>query len=97
MSRERKRFLDLRKRVLDVVDQLRGAGEPGKSYDGDMSVEYFIGYDGEEKYKVELHCYLIGPSRHYSWSGKTLNAALNKAEKDINKWIAEANELYADG
>lgn len=37
----------------------------------------------------KLHCYVIGPSRHYEWRGRTMDEALDKAEADINTWIEE--------
>ena len=39
---------------------------------------------------VTLHCCVLGPSRHYTWKGYTIEAALQRAEKDITEWIKGA-------
>jgi hypothetical protein len=38
-------------------------------------------------YGVELHCYVLGPHRHYKWNGSTLGEALRKATRDVKRWI----------
>lgn len=38
---------------------------------------------------VELHCYVLGPSRHYRWSGPTLAAACELATEHVTEWVVE--------
>lgn len=40
-------------------------------------------------YVIELHCYVIGPNRHYRWDGYTFDVALGKAERQIGSWLKE--------
>ena len=49
--------------------------------------EYDNKPDQPDFYLIRLHCYVLGPGRHYEWKGRTLKNALDKAEKDINQWI----------
>lgn len=45
--------------------------------------------DFPECYTIRLHCYLLGPHRHYEWTENTLLEAVNRAKQDIDKWISE--------
>lgn len=66
-----------------------------KRYEGTVSVafpNYFEHLDGEEWVEVRLSCYVLGPSRHYSWLGDTLDEALDKAFADLESWIGEASD-----
>lgn len=90
-------FLKLRKRLLDALNK---ASEeyPGKSYEGEMAISYH--YPGiydfvEEGKENEPDCvaivadfYLIGPHRHYTWEGRTLEEAVKQASENIDTWIA---------
>lgn len=38
---------------------------------------------------IELYCYVLGPDRHYKWSGKTIHDAVDLCKKDITRWIEE--------
>lgn len=65
-----------------------------KSYEGAIDIHY-PGYhhkDGKGDYYVELHCYVLGPSRHYTWWGDSVDDALSKATVDVQKWILEMEE-----
>ena len=63
-----------------------------KTYEGTFEVvfpNYFEERDGYvSPWVVVLRCYLIGPHRHYRWSGKTFGEALSKADRDIRAWMA---------
>ena len=37
--------------------------------------------------RIRLYCYVLGPHRHYEWSGPTFTDALRKAEAEIDSWI----------
>ena len=96
MSREEQsRFKALRKAVMDAIaEELREDGHC-KSYEG--AFELIVGYpnffedeaatSGPDSCCIRLHCYVLGPSRHYDWIGKTFSEALDKAEKEVKSWI----------
>jgi len=69
-----------------------------KSYEGGLNVEwpnYFEDKDTSENngwytngsWMITLHCYLLGPSRHYRWIGKSFQECLEKFELDATHWI----------
>lgn len=87
----------LREKVFNAVRYCKERGEPGKSYEGTFEVhfEYPSWCDNDDIKappcfcEIRLHCYLIGPSRHYTWTGKNMESALNKCRRDIEKWCKE--------
>lgn len=90
-------FLKLRKRVFDAlskIDMSCGC----KSYEGtfEISIEYnnYFEQENDDIYDVviKLHCYVLGPARHYTWKGKTLLEAVNKCKIDVEQWIETALE-----
>jgi len=90
------RFDELRKKILSFIDKKYKAGEGIKMYEGRMNVsfEFPIYTDDPQgtanpEVNIHLDCYVIGPARHYDWSGETFEIALNKAEKDIKEWIRD--------
>lgn len=91
------RFYALRRRVFEAIDRIRAEGESGKIYEGlfeiciDFEECYGVGNMKNEPMAIEikLHCYLLGPYRHYSWRGKTFAEALDHAEAQIDVWIRE--------
>lgn len=96
MARQMQRFYALRKRVLDAIASMLedGSGEHHKSYEGAMELrlewpEFFVPnpYTAEPEATVVLHCYLLGPGRHFEWHDTTLQAALDRAERDIEEWM----------
>jgi hypothetical protein len=68
-----------------------------KSYEGRIVVAFpdYFHEHGEpddrdpNAYSVDLHCYVLGPHRHYNWTGRTLGEALRKATRDVRRWIKE--------
>ena len=94
-----KRFIALRRRVMQAIHRELELNDYCKFYEG--TFEIFVSYpnyfdreydnkpDEPDFYIIRLHCYVLGPGRHYEWRGSTLKNALDKAEKDINKWIRE--------
>jgi hypothetical protein len=91
-----KRFIELRKKVMKAISEI-DLSNGCKSYEG--TFEWVVGYPnyfedetgdrGAYFFKLVLHCYVIGPGRHYEWTGKTMDEVLKKAEKDIDRWIGE--------
>lgn len=42
---------------------------------------------GPEFYALTLHCYVLGPSRHYRITGRTPDEVLEKFEELIQSWL----------
>ena len=87
-------FLYLRRTVYEYIkDYLKDDGDH-KSYEGAWELltcypSYFDSetfYDGPEAVVATLHCYVLGPSRHYEWRGRTWKEAFEKAKRDIEEW-----------
>ena len=99
MDKEYKRFLALRLCVMQAIRRELERDNSCKSYEGTFEIlvsypdyfdqEYDNKPDQPDFYLIRLHCYVLGPGRHYEWKGRTLKNALDKAEKDINQWIRE--------
>jgi len=102
------RFVQLRAELFTAIAQSLAEDGHCKSYEGALSVslpnffeeraahEHDYGWLREEAWGIELHCYLIGPNRHYRWSGVSFDEALCKAELDIRAWIAGDYRLRHD-
>jgi hypothetical protein len=61
-----------------------------KSYEGAVEVRYpdfFEWREGEGPWTVKVHCYVLGPSRHYDFSGATLDEAVGKAIDAVEAWV----------
>ena len=91
-----KAFNQLRKRFAKAVWREIRKGDGCKSYEGTW--ELLIGYPdafedetGEAEpnfYRIQLHCYVLGPNRHYEWSGDTWEQALERCLTDVEGWLA---------
>ena len=90
------RFDRLRQRVMRAVEyELKLNDGYCKSYEGAFEVtmsfpEYFQDETGTKPpdfVSITLHCYVLGPHRHYTWEGPTFLDALRKAEAEIDSWI----------
>ena len=84
------RLEKLRLELFDAIDYAIKMDGHHKSYEGKLAMVWPHRFTDE--YAIELSCYVIGPSRHYSWGGKSFDEALTKAEKDIREWIKEEYE-----
>jgi hypothetical protein len=86
----------LRVDLLAAIQERIDADGYCKSYEGMIKLVWpswnQIDNGTEEPWTVELHCYLIGPSRHYDWTGATPLQAVQRAENDIRDWIDESRE-----
>jgi hypothetical protein len=88
------RFLALRRRVMQAIRRELEEDPCYKSYEGtfELLASYPDYFDGEytdepDFFKIVLHCYVLGPARHYEWTGKTFKEALDSAEGEIDSWI----------
>lgn len=92
-------FMSARKKVAEYLAEYFAHDEDGccKSYEGtwELLVSYPNYFEDEtatakpDYYQVTLHCYVLGPGRHYEWSGKTWAEVFRKCNADIDKWIKE--------
>lgn len=83
------RFLSLRSDLFKAIKYALEQDGHCKRYEGQMGMHWPNYFDDD--YAVNLDCYVVGPSRHYLWKGKSFTEALDKAETDIRQWI---NEIY---
>ena len=89
------RFDALRKRVMAAIAEQLAEDPCCKSYEGAFEwTTCYPNYFDDEKgvaapnyFVLELHCYVLGPSRHYRWYGKTRTEVLDKAEREIESWL----------
>lgn len=91
---ERKQFELLRARTFEGIKKALAIDSYCKSYEGAFEVlqlytDYFEDNNAiaAPEVIIRLHCYVLGPARHYEWKGKTFEEALAKAEYDISDWI----------
>ena len=81
----------LRKDLFDAIDYAIKHDGHHKSYEGKLAMIWPHRF--EDEYTITLDCYVIGPSRHYYWSGKTFAEAFELAERDIREWIKNEYEV----
>lgn len=94
---DKERLYELRKRVFRAIKEQLEEDPMCKSYEGAIEVgceypnffeddEYEIGDALPAAYYIRLHCYVLGPSRHYDFVGKTFRQALDEFEKALDEW-----------
>ena len=93
------RFLTLREKVFFAIQKELQMDGHHKSYEGTFEIttcypNYFDNANEPDFYTITLHCYVLGPKRHYEWVGKTLDEALDNAEREITEWLNETNREY---
>ena len=95
-------FDKLRQKVNKAITYMKcERHEPGKFYEGEWEITFhYPGWDEDaagtmspDWCKIKLYCYLIGPSRHYEWTG-TLKEAMSRCRKDVTQWC---EEVYDEG
>lgn len=95
MTEIKQRFQRLRQLVMLAIKARLAEDSCCKSYEG--TFEWLVSFpsyfeDGEgtkgpDSYCLLLHCYVLGPARHYKWYGATPEEALESAEKEIETWL----------
>lgn len=97
------RFDRLRERTANAIAyELQQNDGACKSYEGTWEVlisfpDYFSDNTASSPpdfTEIRLHCYVLGPHRHYEWKGDTFFDALLKAEAEIDSWIEHQKEEY---
>lgn len=99
-KKDQERFSVLRKKVADYIRWYLEDDCGHKSYEGTWEAlasypSYFEDETGTAEpdfYRLTLHCYVLGPSRHYDWDGSTFGEALDECERDIDQWIRSEME-----
>ncbi len=98
MNREEyKLFMSIRQTVASYICDYLKEDYGHKSYEGtwELLVSYPSYFEDEtatscpDFYQITLHCYVLGPGRHYDWHGKTWTEALKKCKNDIERWVKE--------
>lgn len=97
-------FSALRKRLAEALAALLKEDPHHKSYEGSWELTFcfndvFRDPEGDAPpyfFMIRLHCYLIGPSRHYEWGGTSWEEALLRCRHDVEMWIKEAFEIDGD-
>lgn len=92
----KEQFYELRKRLAKAIAVEIALGYGHKSYEGTWEISYgFPDYFDDptadappEAVKIQLHCYVVGPGRHYQWYGKDFDEAFEKCKADVEKWLA---------
>ena len=96
-EKELTQFFVLRTKIFLGIDLALKQDGHHKSYEGALSIQFpnfFQDDDGTGQVQINLSCYVLGPSRHYEWKGKTLGEACEKANKDVSEWIEDLNRPY---
>lgn len=97
----RERFLADRKRLFRMIQKALEEDGMCKSYEGALEVrsewpDYFDDdtstAESATYHCITLHCYVLGPARHYDFCGKTFGEALQKFEAALDEWEMEASE-----
>lgn len=97
-------FSALRKRLAEALAALLKEDPHHKSYEGTWELTFGFGSVFEDPkgsappcfFLIKLHCYLMGPSRHYEWGGTSWEEALLRCRRDVEMWIKEAFEIDGD-
>lgn len=94
-ARDMEEFQRLRSLVAAAIKYEREVRhEPGKIYEGTWEITFEFPPQDEDAEaqmppdwcKIRLHCYLIGPARHYEWTGDSFAQALERCRKDVKPW-----------
>lgn len=94
------RFNALRRKTADAIKYELSLDGHCKSYEGTWEIglsfpDYFqdeTGTADADFVEITLHCYVLGPHRHYKWQGSTFLDALRKAEAEVDSWIEHQKE-----
>ena len=89
------RFGRLRKKLAEGIRKQLEEDGHCKSYEGTWEIlEMFPSFFDDpaaeapaDFVEIRLHCYVIGPSRHYKWVGSSFEEAIEKAEIEVDSWL----------
>lgn len=88
-------FCKLKELVNSCIEEYLKEDCGHKSYEGAWDVflqfpDYFTGeHEGFSPIyvRLDLHCYILCPERHYAWEGKDWKVVIKEAKKDIQEWM----------
>ena len=94
-KKNQEKFKKILKMVADYITTYLKEDCGHKSYEGtwEFLASYPSYFEDEtataapDSYQVTLHCYVLGPGRHYDWKGSSLEKVLEDCERDIRRWI----------
>lgn len=69
-----------------------------KSYEGTVSVSYPSFFEmtdpnHTQQVTLQLDCYVLGPSRSYTWRGVNVKECIDIARKNIERWVEGGNDV----
>lgn len=66
----------------------------GKSYEGtwELRTPAIVDARHDSEWVLKLHCYLLGPARHYEWKAPTLGQVVRMAWEAVEAWALEDAE-----
>jgi hypothetical protein len=88
-SGPRDKVEELRQLVFAEIKKCLEEDGHCKSYEGRVELIYPNYFEDQDTYLLELHCYLIGPTRRYEWRGKSFDECAEKAIADVKLWTTE--------
>lgn len=90
----------LRQRLAKAIKSTLAEDPYCKSYEGTW--ELLVGYPSyfddktgtaqPEFYRISLHCYVLGPYRHYDWDGRSWGEAFEQCKAQVEEWIKPYEE-----
>lgn len=97
MSRPLDSWLEEFKEVVHGgVAKALGTEGRAQGYEGDIRLEVSIpGYLDRlapTVYRLELDCYVFGPSRRCKWGGADPDDVFSRALADVRRWIQQTEE-----
>ena len=99
-ERYMERFETLREKLFEFIEYSLKVDGHCKGYEGRFAIEYlfpdYFHREDDPTFNIKLDCYLIGPTRHYSWEGALFGDTLRRAEQAIYKWIDEGYRFYKE-
>ena len=99
---DKQRFIALRCRLFKMIHQELKRDPCCKSYEGSLEInvtypDYFEDEEAEsgpDYCYITLHCYVLGPTRHYDFKGKTMKEALDKMDEALTRWENGYDSAY---
>lgn len=89
---------ELRELLFDGIEMAieSGVGHH-KSYEGAIEISFPNYFDERQQtftsnYALTIHCYVLGPNRHYTFEGNTLEEAINQAMEHVREWVEDERE-----
>lgn len=79
-----------RERLFEAITRALKIDGHCKSYEGALEILAPSAFGGD--WSIELHCYVLGPHRHYTFAGATLSDCVDKANDALDTWIDELVE-----